>query len=153
MFSAVLVTETKMTNVNKQLNIQSMNLGSTDAENIVTLDNSMVDICGENASNHEMLPSFDAKADQVGFKDETNPCNTDGQSIGIGEHNKSLDCFLETSESKDIFCYDEVPMDSSGMLQQGDVISKSLLSFTVPCKKDCHEEVRDACYSAGIPIC
>ncbi|XP_024018311.1 uncharacterized protein LOC21409112 [Morus notabilis] len=143
---AVLVTENKMVDLKERMNVQITNLHSADAENIVTLDNLRDQIYGEHASYHEILPSFDAKADQVRFNDKAYPCNACGQSIGIGEES---DCFLENSESKDIFCYDEVHMDPSGMLHQGDVISKSMPSSTVPFNNDCAEEIRDACHSAG----
>ena len=147
-FAAVMIAENKMGNIKEQMNIQTMNLGSSDAGKGVIIDNLLDHISGNQVSYQETMPSSDTNADQVN-KEETSPCNTHGQSIDVEEHNESLDCCLDTSESKDIFCYDEVNKQSSRLLCQvdGDIISDSVPSCSVPDRKDFDEEIRDACAS------
>ncbi|PON97232.1 Guanine nucleotide-binding protein, beta subunit [Trema orientale] len=143
---AVMVTDNKMGDMKEPMNIQTMNLGSSDAGKDVTINNLVDHISGNHVSCHDILPSGDTNADQVSFNEEASLCITWGQSTGVEEHNEFLDCCHETNESKDIFCYDEVHVESSGMLRQvdGDIISESLPSCSVPNRKEFAEEIRDA---------
>ena len=135
-----------MLDMKTHMNIESTNIGSTDAGNFVIFDNAVDQICADSYS--EISSSGDVKSGQITFSAETNLCNKCGQCIGNGEHIDSLDCYLETHGSKDIFCYDDVHMDSSTMLPQGDIVSESLQRCLLPYRKDFSAEIRDA--NAGL---
>ncbi|XP_062162867.1 uncharacterized protein LOC133869800 isoform X2 [Alnus glutinosa] len=98
--------------------------------NSVVLDSFEDDQCGDLATKQVILYSDIAEADLVSFEEDTCPPNTWGQLIVQNESSVSR---VETSGSKDIFCYSEVHMTLNEKPQDGDMcISESVLACTSP---------------------
>ncbi|XP_062111488.1 uncharacterized protein LOC133822987 isoform X2 [Humulus lupulus] len=145
---AVTNAENKMVDMKERMNIQCTSLGSSDARKCIMVDNLADHLSVHQVSYHEILPSGDSNADQISFHEEASPCNTLGLPIGVQEHNEPLDCCLETIESKDKLCYNEVNVEPSGTFcQADDDISESLPSCNISNQKEFAEEIRDTCAS------
>lgn len=98
--------------------------------NSIVLDSFEDDQCGDLATKQVILSSDIAEADQVSFEKDTCPPNTWGQ---LTVQNESSVSHVETSGSKDIFCYNEVHMTLNKKPQEGDTcISESVLACTSP---------------------
>ncbi|XP_060958697.1 uncharacterized protein LOC115700532 isoform X3 [Cannabis sativa] len=141
--NAVMNAENKMVDMEELMNIQCTSLGYSDARKCVADHLSVHQV-----SYHEIMPFGDSKADQVCFHEEACPRDTLGPPIGVQEHNKPLDCCLETTERKDKLCCNEVNVESDGAICQADHdISESLPSCNISKKNEFAEEIRDACAS------
>ncbi|XP_048319035.1 uncharacterized protein LOC107429040 isoform X1 [Ziziphus jujuba] len=142
--SKAFLPENENVEQKERIDIQSLDLGSVAPNNCAVHNNVVNHHYAEDTFNHT-FPSDNAE-ESACLNKETCSHNTHGVSGSVDEHNESIDCRLETSGSKNVFCCDEVCMDSNGVHQEGDVyISKSPPTCASSQKRDFVEEVRDAC--------